>query len=76
MKCLEDPETGKAWPYTAEWRQENSPGVMACTSYEVIGGPKRYARRWDALPERLEWGWVVHPTARRAKCGCPEPRLW
>ena len=63
-KALLDPETGKAWPYIAEWRQENSDGVMACTSYEVVGGPKRYARKWDGLT-RIEWGWVVHPTARR-----------
>lgn len=64
-KAVIDPETGEVWPYIAKWRQENSPGVMACTSYEVIHGPKRYARRWDSLPERLEWGWVVNANARR-----------
>jgi hypothetical protein len=61
---ITDPETGQSWSVVAEWRQEDAPGIMACTSYEVIGGPKRYARRWDSLPDRIEWGWVLNPAAQ------------
>jgi hypothetical protein len=61
-----DPETQQSWAILSEWRQEASPGVVACTSYEVVGGPKRYARKWDHLDE-IEWGWVLHPTARRVR---------
>lgn len=63
IRWLGDPETGQAWIVIREWRQDKAEDVEACTSYEVLRGPKRYARQWDGL-DYLEWGWVVHPSAR------------
>ena len=50
-------------PPVAIYRQEESEGVMAATILEILGGPKDYARIWDATPWRVEWGWRLHPTA-------------
>lgn len=38
-------------------------GVQACTSFEVVAGPKTYARVWDEKPDTIEWGWTLHPLA-------------
>jgi hypothetical protein len=64
---ITDPKTSQSWTVIAEWRQEDAPGVMASTIYEVVAGPKRYARRWDSLPDRIEWGWVLNDAAHLVK---------
>lgn len=45
-------------------RQDESKGVMGCTSFEVVGGSKRFMRVFDENPTDIQWGWVLHPTAR------------
>lgn len=49
----------------AIYRQtDDLPDVEACTYLEVIGGPKRYCRIWDASPMlNTDWGWRRHPSA-------------
>jgi hypothetical protein len=47
----------------AIYRQEESDDVQACTILEHIAGPKPYCRVWDHAPTRVEWGWVLHPSA-------------
>ena len=46
------------------YRQEESGSVMACTIFEITGGPKRFMRIWDRMiTGPVEWGWVLHESA-------------